>query len=319
MKAKAHRARALIAALASLAAADVDSRWPAKPWPLYRTHAPRGETCVFILSTPGSGSSTMVELFNRYTACEISGENAGEFIDLARFVEDFERTDVQDRGNGHAERAWHKVYDRDAVVRAQEGLVRTMLNPRNATCWGFKEIRYGRDARLDTFAHDVAFLSAMCEDARVILHSRAALEPELESSVMRGKGAEARRSSAMQRACFDVFAKGAQAAAAAAGGGRAAVAAAARRADEIVVNASELSERQLALVSTKCDAATAVAETRAFRRTARPLAFRHTLDDYLENSTRYAALWDYVGLPRPPDHGPLAITTPHRTESTPDV
>ena len=192
----ASRARALIAALAALASAD--SPWPAKPWPLYGTHAPRGETCVFILSTPGSGSSTMVELFNQHTACEISGENAGEFMDLARFVEDFERADSQYRGDSHSERAWHKVYDRDAVVRAQEGLVRALLNPRNATCWGFKEVRYGRDARLDTFAHDVAFLSAMCEDARVVLHSRAAIEPELASSVLRGR-AEQRKVSAMQR------------------------------------------------------------------------------------------------------------------------
>ena len=70
-------------------------------------------------------------------------------------------------------------------------------------------------------------------------------------------------------------------------------------------------------MSAKCDAATAIAETRAFRRTAQPLAFRHTLEDYLENSARYAALWEYVGLPRPPDHRPISITTPHRAEPAP--
>ena len=65
-----------------------------------------------------------VELFNQQTACEISGENWGMFLDQARFIESFERTDRQDRGSIHAERAWHKVYDRDAVLRAHGHLVR---------------------------------------------------------------------------------------------------------------------------------------------------------------------------------------------------
>lgn len=301
---KAASTCALVAALATLGGAA--SPWPAKPWPLYSAaDAARNETCVFILSTPGSGSSTMVELFNQHTSCEISGENEGEFMDLARFVEDFERADSMYRGDVHAERAWHKVYDRAAVTRAQDGLVRALLNPRNATCWGFKEIRYGREPHLDTFVHDVAFLSAMCANAKVVLHSRAALEPELESSVLRGR-AEARKKSAMQRACFDVFARGAWAAA----GGRM---------GEIVVNASGLSERDLAYVRAKCDAATAVAEARAFRHAERrPLAFRHTLEDYLERTPQYDALWDYVGLPSPSDHPSISIRTPDRSSKTHD-
>ena len=55
-----------------------------------------GETCVFLLATPGSGSSTMVELLSR-AGVEMSGENWGAFIGLARFDERMRRTARQPR------------------------------------------------------------------------------------------------------------------------------------------------------------------------------------------------------------------------------
>ena len=159
----ASRARALIAALAALASAD--SPWPAKPWPLYiaRDAARRG--VVFILRL-NLGSSTLVENFNQHTACEISGVfHAGEFMDLARFVEDFERADSQYRGDSHSElRVAQAVLNRESVVRAQEGLVRALLN--RATRRAGASRRSGTAAtRLDTFAHESRVpVVAMCED-----------------------------------------------------------------------------------------------------------------------------------------------------------
>ena len=45
------------------------------------------------------------------------------------------------RGDNPSERAWHRVYNTSDVTHAQEALVRAMLNPHDAPCWGFKEIR----------------------------------------------------------------------------------------------------------------------------------------------------------------------------------
>ena len=114
-----------------------------------------------VRATPGSGSSTMVELLSR-AGVEMSGENWGAFIGLARFDERMRRTARQPRPDAHGETAWRMAFDAADVKTATHALVRAVLNPRGKAAFGFKEIRYGRSQNVKTFCDDVAFLETLC-------------------------------------------------------------------------------------------------------------------------------------------------------------
>lgn len=146
----------------------------------------------------------MVRLLNEHTSCEISGENSGAFIALARFEDKVQATEQMDRGNEHAEVAWHKVYNISEVKQAEINLARTMLNPHNHKCWGFKEIRYGRSEHRATFAQDLNFLRSLCQQPKIIIHTRDTTDFEFQSAVLRGRKGQ-QEQSRLQHDCFDLY------------------------------------------------------------------------------------------------------------------
>ena len=170
-------------------------------------------TCIFVLSTPGSGSSTMVEVLSHCmgkteekleSSCAISGENWGAFQDLAGFSSNMKRTDRQPRNDAHNEAAWRKIYSDFAQVHNKElELVHSILNPSGLSCWGFKEIRYGRK-NLGNFEQDIDYLASLCANPKIIFHSRN-ITKEVESEVMTAVSDEERAISYAQQECFDTY------------------------------------------------------------------------------------------------------------------
>lgn len=69
------------------------------------------DMCVFLLATPGSGSTTMLELFKDYSPCEMSGENSGAFGSLAEFDARLALTDVSQTYSKLLASVWHVSYD----------------------------------------------------------------------------------------------------------------------------------------------------------------------------------------------------------------
>eukprot|EP00594_Rhizosolenia_setigera_P006594 CAMPEP_0178952978 /NCGR_PEP_ID=MMETSP0789-20121207/8158_1 /TAXON_ID=3005 /ORGANISM="Rhizosolenia setigera, Strain CCMP 1694" /LENGTH=247 /DNA_ID=CAMNT_0020634175 /DNA_START=201 /DNA_END=944 /DNA_ORIENTATION=- len=151
------------------------------------------ELCIFILASPGSGSSTMVDLLqNCMPGCMISGENWAAFQFLDRFHQSVVRTQNQPRGDDlHYSTAWKMHFDLQDVEESINNLVRTMINPDGKQCWGFKEIRYGRgDIGGDeesNLSNDVEFLSSFCQNPKIIFHTKREPEDEFTSDVMRGR------------------------------------------------------------------------------------------------------------------------------------
>jgi len=166
-------------------------------------------TCLFIISTPGSGSSTMVEVLSQCSIahsnrCTISGENHGALRSLTEFHSRVVRTNKQRTNNIHAEAAWRKFFNQTHVEQATKDLVATMLNPNMSPCWGFKEIRYGREATIGTFSNDIEFLSSLCKNPKFILHSRKDATKEFNSTVLKNRW-EQHKQSVQQHSCFDSY------------------------------------------------------------------------------------------------------------------
>ena len=172
-----------------------------------------------------------------------------------------------------------------------------MLNPTGRRCWGFKEVRYGRTKpKAATFARDVAFLSGLCARPRIVLHTRADEAAELASKIVSGGPPSARNDSLRQRACFDAFLShsGARPPPPAVSGGGdddddagGVVATMAAHKGCFVVAPTSGGGR--ATAGTAAAAASAAAA-------APPVGFRHTLEDYLQATPTYAALWRYLLL-----------------------
>mmetsp|Transcript_5180 Transcript_5180/g.15748 ORF Transcript_5180/g.15748 Transcript_5180/m.15748 type:complete len:279 (+) Transcript_5180:125-961(+) len=221
------------------------------------------DTCVFLLSTPGSGSSTMVELLAEESRCEMSGENWGEFITLAAFQSQLSRTINQprERAGPHDYWAWHKVYnDTRAMVTLTERFAREMveaqLNPRRLPCWGFKEIRYGLPPRHLTMGHDIAFLGRQCARPRVIFHMRRYISSELNSTISEKNDFDY----ALQRACFRAYVRG------------------------TATSDPNFPHQLRGCVCTEPPC---------------PPAILHELEDYIEHNARHERLWSFLGLPSP--------------------
>lgn len=229
------------------------------------------DMCVFLLATPGSGSTTMLELFKDYSPCEMSGENSGAFGSLAEFDAKIDHTDKMHANAkvGHAQDAWYGVYTRDEVRNVEKALARSVLNPRGRKCWGFKEIRHGRPSLLGTvsFSRDVAFLRSLCAQPRVVIHTRRDIADELSSRIVNHTTGVV-RGTRVQWACFETFL-----------GNRSAVA------------AHGLSPSDASLVMKGCQPIGGNA--------AVPVAISHTLEDYLEDNVNHHALWAYLGLKKP--------------------
>ena len=247
--------------------------------------APGEEKCVFLLATPGSGSTSMARLLNAVPSCELSGENSGALHYLARFRENVDVADAQRRSAdaGHDAEAWRGVYNSTDVRRAEVSLVRALLNPTGRRCWGFKEIRFGRGEKVATFARDVAYLRSLCARPRVIIHTQRAFASEHDSSVIRARMSTRDEGSREQWACFETFFGNASAAA-----------------------ALNLREARAAEVSRGCAPPSAGV---AGRGNQRPIAFRHTLEDYLEDNEQHDALFHYIGVKKPARQEPIRIRT----------
>ena len=126
--------RPLSIAFAAILAASAPTAGKVAPFAPSVDTLAANETCIFILATPGSGSSTMVELFNQHTDCELSGENYGALIELARYDEALAKTDEWPRVNAHADAAWHRAYDSlDTIRAAERALVRCAMPPSSAS------------------------------------------------------------------------------------------------------------------------------------------------------------------------------------------
>ena len=143
--------------------------------------------------------------------------------------------------------------------------VAATLNPEGRDCFGFKEIRYGGP----DFAKNVAWLGTLCAEPRIVLHMRRDIEKELDAAVNRRNKADRRQKLMAQRACFASYARP-----------RAEV----RR---------ELED--LAGFRAQANAT----EGPCPRPEGAPPVFLHYLEDYIYDTPREAALWKFLGLPRP--------------------
>jgi len=214
----------------------------------------KNDTCVFILSTPGTGSSSMVKMLLN-AGCEVSGENWGALISLRKFKAQMEDTERQPRKGEHEKFAWRKVFDYHQVEAAHTELVRRILNPRSAGCWGFKEIRYGRVKNMKTLAADIAYLKGLCAHPTIVFHYRADFAVEANSSMLQRFGKTYQADSWKQRQCFDAYLKGPRYSA---------------------------PQNLTGCACVKgCDD---------------PPAFLHTLEDYIQNTSRHVALFQHLGL-----------------------
>ena len=101
----------------------------------------RPTRCIFIIATPGSGSSTMRAAIENRAGCVMSGENLGAPPTLSDTHSRIVKTPTQPRNNQHAWGAWKMSFHLADVIAAEQRLVAAMLNPNNRLCWGFKEIR----------------------------------------------------------------------------------------------------------------------------------------------------------------------------------
>ena len=231
-------------------------------------HPPNdNKTCVFLVTTPGSGSSTMVEYLNQFSSCEISGENWDALHDLAKFDSDLDRTDRQNRRESHDAAAWRKVYSRPAVDRAEAAMIQALFNPNDAPCWGFKEIRFARGLdHCSTFQRDMAYLRSLCARPRIIIHTRRDIAREMQSKIVsQDDGRKARTT--IQWACFETILGNASAA-----------------------SARGLSKNAVQQIQEGCSPSSDVRASQIFR---------HTLEDYLEDNANHNALWKYLGMDRP--------------------
>ena len=234
------------------------------------------QQCLFLLATPGSGSTSLLKLFQEHSQCEMTGENWGAFIGLGAFDAAITKTLEQPRGDEHDEAAWKRVFRPDTVRQKQRALVRSVLNPRERGCFGFKEVRYGRGLEnVDSFGRDVAMLSSLCARPVVVLHTRRRVESELGAHII--SNGEQALTTHYQWACFDAFAGN-------------------------LSRARALGPDASARVLAGC--------ARAPRDTASPLLVRrHTLEDYLEQTPNHLELWKLLGLAPPAAYKTIRLRT----------
>ena len=237
----------------------------------------RASTCIFILSTPGSGSSTMVDLVSQCNKeCEISGENWGSLQSLSDFHDKLDRTENQPRHSYHAQVAWKKVFDYNKVQEAERELVYSILNPNDSQCWGFKEIRYGRQ-KPKRLAKDIEYLSSLCDNPKFILHSREDAMKERESSVIHSKEALIKQS-VEQHTCFNSYTQ------------------------ETISKDKNNGEDNLVESIDGC--------VRTDKSNEKTKAFRFFLEDYLNENEKYQQLWEYLECNEdPPKGGSVSVVT----------
>ena len=156
--------------------------------------------CIFIIATPGSGSSFMRAAIENRTGCVMSGENWGAFLQLSEMHRSIMKTDTQPRRDPHSIDAWKKYFRLADVIAAEHHLVATILNPDDRSCWGYKDIQIGR-SRHATFVRDLQYLAEQCKEPRFLFHTRRSLARELQSQIISRSQANA-LDTKEQWACF---------------------------------------------------------------------------------------------------------------------
>ena len=245
------------------------------------------DMCIFILATPGSGSSTMVDLvgtcrpnpppdpplFHQQktplpvssynSSCFISGENGGIFRELLHVDSTLKNTERTYRVSKtvHHKAAWKMYFHLPHALHQLTQVASTILNPYNSSCWGFKEIRHGRYLH-DNFAQEIGFLANLCPNPKIILHTRRDYKKEFQSTVLGNYGVRGQQPSLQQRLCFDSYMG--------------------MPLNQTIVNA--VSTRQQ-ITYPKCQR-----KQKQLSRTP-PFVFRHYLEDYLERNDRFQELW----------------------------
>ena len=188
------------------------------------------DMCVFILATPGSGSSTMVDLvgscrpnpppdpplFHQQktplpvssykSSCFISGENWGTFQELHHVYSTVNHTEQLYTASRteHDKAAWKMYFQLPHALNKIQEVALTILNPYNSSCWGFKEIRHGRNHH-DNFDSEIHFLANLCPNPKIILHTRRNHHKEMQSSILQHLGDTQQLQSLQQRLCFDTY------------------------------------------------------------------------------------------------------------------
>ena len=115
---------------------------------------------------------------------------------------------------------------------------------------------------IDTFARDVALLETLCKNPLIILHTRGSVDDELAARII--SNSEQALTTRLQWACFEAF-LGNQTRAFALGS------------KEVLEGCTRI---------TPLSSGTPV--------------FRHTLEDYLEQTPNHLELWNQLGLVPPP-------------------
>lgn len=232
---------------------------------------PTDTTCMFILSSPGSGSSTIRELVSQCKVadnrhCMISGENRGAFKYLTRFHSNVAYAYREGINEKTEKGAWRNYFDPEQVEKATADLVASMLNPSRSACWGFKDILHGREPLPGEplmLANEIEFLASLCSDPKIIIHTRKDPKAEFNSSVLKNRHGE-QLITLKQHSCFDSY--------------------------------TGLLEGNKTL-----DGCVA--------KKSSPIVFRHYLEDYLGNTENYGALWSYLGCTNTrPEAGQISKT-----------
>jgi len=248
---------------------------------------PRSSTdskCIFILSTPGSGSSTMVNIASQCNKeCEISGENWGALQALSAFDKKLLRTENQPRTRYKQEVAWKKIFDYNTVKDAEMGLLYTMLNPNDRQCWGFKEIRHGRPPNTATFAEEIEYLATLCDNPKIIFHSRENAMKEKGSSVINFSNPKI-QASAYQHSCFNSYTQ------------------------TIVKDDSDGNNTLVESIDGCVRTDTGNEKTKGFR---------FFLEDYLNENDRYRELWEYLECNEdPPKAGSVNVRAKKKNDGS---
>jgi len=169
------------------------------------------------------------------------------------------------------------------VKDAEMGLVYTMLNPNDSQCWGFKEIRHGRQPNAVTFAEEIEYLSTLCDNPKIILHSRGNAMEEKGSSVINYSNNQV-QISAHQHSCFNSYTQ------------------------TIVKDDSDGNNTLVESIDGCVRTDTGNEKTKGFR---------IFLEDYLNETDRYRELWEYLECNEDlPKTGSVSVRTKKKNDGS---
>lgn len=124
---------------------------------------------VVVLSQGRAGSTLILRMLNATPKVRICGENNKAFDHLQRFFESF-RDATKNHTSDFYKLAWKLPCDEPTMLKQLRDMASSLYNPTGANqVFGFKEIRYGLDGKLET---DLAFLRQLFPKLKVIFNVR---------------------------------------------------------------------------------------------------------------------------------------------------